>query len=175
MSLLGVVVYLVAIWILLWGDLSLANVASGVVVAVVLLAVFPTGQRSRPRHPIRPWPALRLALYFVGQLLRSNLLLSRQVLSPWSRVHTGIVGVPVVACSDTVLALIANITALTPGTMAVEVIREPATIYIHVLRLRDVEQVRAEVARLNALAVRALGSAADVAALEAASSSGERP
>ena len=49
-------------------------------------------------------------------------------------------------------------TALSPGTMTVEVELDPPTIYLHILDLHDVGQVRASIATLEDLTVRAFGS-----------------
>lgn len=54
---------------------------------------------------------------------------------------------------------------LAPGTMPIEVTRDPAVIYLHVLHLHDVEAVRADVNRLAELAVRAFGTPEAVAGL----------
>jgi multisubunit Na+/H+ antiporter MnhE subunit len=62
---------------------------------------------------------------------------------------------------------VANVLALTPGTMPIEVTRTPPVIYVHVLHLHDVEAVRRDIRTLSALAVRAFGSDSAVDALDA--------
>ena len=54
------------IWVLLWGDLSAANVASGVLLAVLLLAVFPRTP-STTGFVVRPLPTLRFLLFFAAR------------------------------------------------------------------------------------------------------------
>ena len=56
-----------------------------------------------------------------------------------------------------VLTLIANIIALTPGTMTVDVTPDPPMIYVHFLLLSDVAEARRAVARLERLVVAAIG------------------
>ena len=68
--------------------------------------------------------------------------------------------------SDGLLVFLANVTALTPGTMPIEVVRDPPTFYVHVLHLHDVEAVRDEIRRMEHLAIRAFGSKEAVAALD---------
>lgn len=166
MSLVVFVVYLVAIWLLLWGELSVANVLSGLAVAAILLVVFPMDRRITPRYVFRPIATARFLAYFLRQVVISNVVLSREVLSPRPRIHTGVVAAPVVGCSPGLLTFIANMTALTPGTMAVEVSLDPPTVYIHVLHLHDIDRVRRDIARLNELAVRAFGSEWQIDELE---------
>ena len=64
---------------------------------------------------------------------------------------------PLPDCSDELLTLITNLLALSPGTMPVELRHDPTVLYVHVLHLRDVEDVRDEIRRLTDLAVRAFG------------------
>jgi multicomponent Na+:H+ antiporter subunit E len=54
---------------------------------------------------------------------------------------------------------VADAVSLTPGTLTLEVQREPLILYVHVLHLRSVEDVRRDVRRLELDAVRAFGSA----------------
>ena len=44
--LLAHVAGLTAVWVLLWGRLTFANVATGVLVSIALLVVFPVGAES---------------------------------------------------------------------------------------------------------------------------------
>jgi multicomponent Na+:H+ antiporter subunit E len=83
-------------------------------------------------------------------------------------VRTGIVAVPVAACSDLVITVVANAITLTPGTLTLEVRREPSTLYVHVLHLRDLDQVRRDIRTLLRMVVRAIGSAEALALLDAA-------
>ena len=156
---------LTALWVLLWGKLSVANVLSGILVAAVLIAILP-GERRRTHFPvIRPAALVRLGLYLLRQLVISNVVLAREVLRPKSGLSTGIVGVPIPGCSDMLLTLMANFWAMAPGTMPVEVQRSPCVIYVHVLHLHAVEEVRRELIRLRDLTVAAFGSDEAVAAI----------
>jgi multicomponent Na+:H+ antiporter subunit E len=151
------VLSLLAGWLLLWGDLSLANVLSGMVLIAGLLLVFPTGRPDVGSLPIRPIAVARFVVAVVVDLLHSNLVLARTVLGP--RVHTvsGVIAVPMGDSSPAMLAFVAGLLALSPGTMAVAVAERPATIYVHVLHLRDTERSRREIQALAARAIAAFG------------------
>lgn len=156
----GFISFLLAIWLLLWGEISLANVASGLLVAAVLLVVFPR-PRTTNGFVIRPVHTLRFLLFFGREMIGSVVLLSREVLSRRSRMHTGVIAVPVYGCSPSLLAVVANLLALTPGTTTVEIQTEPATLFVHVLIFHDIEHVRGRVVDLNRLVVLAFGSRDD--------------
>jgi multicomponent Na+:H+ antiporter subunit E len=159
--------WLVVVWVALWGRLSVANVLSGIVVAVGLLVLLPPGG-SKPHYVLRPIAVLRFVAYFLRQVLVANVALVREVVTPRDQIRTGIIEVPMEGVSDGLLVFIANVTALTPGTMPIEVRRNPATFYVHVLHLHDVESVRRDLRRLEHLAVHAFGSKEAVAALDQA-------
>ena len=157
-------VLLVVIWVALWADVSVANVLSGLVVASLVLLCF---RPRRGRVVVRPLAALRLAGVFVVRLLRATVVVARTVVAPRDRIETGIVAVPLSGCSDALATLLADAISLTPGTLTLEVQRDPLTLYVHVLDLRDVEQVGQEVRSLEVLVVRAFGGPEALAGLEA--------
>ena len=92
MSLLARGVLLVVIWVLAWGSAAPATVVVGVVLAALLLVAFPpTDATARFRLRIRPVALLRLLAYLGGQLVTSNLLVAREILSGRSRIDTHVI------------------------------------------------------------------------------------
>lgn len=156
--------FLTVIWVLLWGEPSVANVLSGIVVSSLLLAVFPGRRGTRPDlgRP-RPIGLVRFLAYVGVQFVVSNVLVAREIVTRRSRVRTGVVACRLRTESPSMIAFLANIVALTPGTMPVDVETDPPTLYVHVLMLKDPASARRDVARLESLAVRAFGTAADIA------------
>ena len=157
---------MVVLWLILWRDASPANIASGLVVGLTVATVFPL-RRARARdHTVRLVPLVVFLGYFAWQLVVSNIVVARQILTPRDRVRTGIVAVPVPPGSDLVTTIVANAITLTPGTLTVEVTRDPPTLYVHVLRLHDIGQVRRDIRTLQTLVVRAIGSTEAIRTLE---------
>lgn len=154
---------LVVVWLALWSDVSAANLLSGVLVAGAIVVVFDTWHAGVV--VVRPVHVVRFLLHFLYKLVEASLVVARTVVSPRRRITTGIVAVPLGGCSDAVATLIADAISLTPGTLTLEVRRDPLTLFVHALDVRDVEQVQADVRRLEVLAVRAFGPPAAVAAL----------
>lgn len=162
---LGLAALLVAVWVLLWGSLTVANVASGIAVVAIVLWLVPDTRVRAALPTVRPLPALRFVGRILVEVVRANAVLTREVVTRSSSIRTGVVAVPLPLCSDGLVTLVANVLALTPGTMPVEVRRDPSAIYVHVLHLDDVDDVRRDVQHLAELAVAAFGSAEAVAAL----------
>jgi multicomponent Na+:H+ antiporter subunit E len=64
------------------------------------------------------------------------------------------------------ITFLANVLALSPGTLPVEVSIDPPVIHLHVLLLRDDADPRRSVALLESLALRAFGTREDLARLD---------
>jgi multicomponent Na+:H+ antiporter subunit E len=162
------VAVLTVVWLMLWDRISIANAVSGVAVACLVLVVFPTARLVRRTQPavVRPVAVLRLAGYVAGQLVVSNWLVAREILSRRSHIRTGIVACRLRTDTPGLVTLLANIVALAPGTLTVDARAEPPTLYVHVLMLRDVVTARRAVAHLEQLVLRAFGTDADEIATE---------
>jgi multicomponent Na+:H+ antiporter subunit E len=160
MSAVARLVLLVAIWLLAWGRFDVAHVLVGVVLAAVLFVAFPMVPSGRRRVALAPRPlgVARLLWYVVVQLVRSNVLMAREIVSRRSRIHTGVIHYRLRAPSDLVLTLVANIIALSPGTMTVDATREPRTISVHFLLLDDVSAAERSLAHLERLVAGAVGA-----------------
>jgi multicomponent Na+:H+ antiporter subunit E len=162
---LALTVWLTALWVVLWRDPTAGNVVGGLLAAALVLVLFPARRPERRDHTVRP---VRLAVFlgwFAWQLVLSNLVVAREVVTPRDRIRTGVVRVPLVHCSDLVVTVVANAITLTPGTLTLEARRDPTALYVHVLHQYDLEEVRAGILRLQRLVVRAIGSDRAVAAL----------
>lgn len=165
---------LAVIWVLAWGSVTPANVVGGLAVAVLLITVAPDTWPAGRRPRIRPLAIARFAGYVLYKALESNVVVTREILTRGSNVHTGVLAVPLPGCSDGLVTLISNTIALTPGTMALEATQEPTVLYVHVLHLYDVDAARRELHQLAVMAYRAFGSDAAIAALEAQGPAGAR-
>lgn len=167
MALIAYGLGLALIWVLAWGTPSPANVLGGLLVAAVLLAVAPDAWPPlRGGVRLRPVAIARFVGHVLRDVVRANVQLTREVLSRESRITTGVVAVALPECSDGLLTLVTNVMAVTPGTMPLEVTRHPTVMYVHVLHMGDVEEVRRDVRHLAALAYRAFGSDDAIAAMD---------
>lgn len=148
------ILWLAAVWVALWGDLSVANVAGGLVVGTTVTVLIPV-RRARRAATASPVAVLRLVGVFAWKLVEASAVVAWEVVTPGSRINRGIVAVPIRGVSEGITTLVANMISLTPGTITIEVRSQPTTLYIHVLHLRDVEEVRSDVRRLEELAIAA--------------------
>ena len=152
----GRVALLVVVWLLAWGDISLANLVSGVAVAAALLVAFPLGSLSHGRTRLEPAGVARLALHVVAQLVTSNLLMMREIVRRRSDATPGVVAHRLRRPSEEAVTVMTSVIALSPGTMTADVDRESTTIYVHFFRLDDVAAAHASLAHLEQLVVDAV-------------------
>lgn len=156
---LVVLAWSVAVWCALWSDLSLANVLWGTVVGLGTLWVLPVHDGPRVVR-VRPLRVVHYLLYALWSLVKSSAVVAWEVVTPRNRINQGIVEVPLRTTSLGVITLIANTVSLTPGTLTLEVRRQPPSLFVHIMHLRTIDEVRAEVGRLEDLAVRAFPAVA---------------
>lgn len=162
--------WLVLVWVLLWGDVSWANVLSGLVVALAVTVLLPlpaVGGQVRPR----PIALLALAAHFVLDLVTSSAQIAWETLRPQQPgPRAAIIAVQLRTDSDALLTLITAMLTLVPGSVVLDLDRERRMIAVHVLPVRSAEELtrrRAEMLATEDRVVRALGTAADRAALRA--------
>lgn len=171
----SLLIWLTLLWVALWGDLTAGNLAGGLLVAVVVVAVArPTGVTGLERTYFRPISAMVYACYFLVQMVKSNLIVAWEIITPGLSFNRAIIEVPLHTSSPGVVALVANSVTLTPGTVTIEVIEVPTdeglterTLFIHVLHYLDMESVRRDVLRLERLAIKAFGSRDEMPRVEA--------
>src|SRR5690606_24636091 len=96
----GLVAALVVVWTLLWGEVSVPNVISGLAVAIGLLIVFPLDEVEHVDHRIHPLGVARLAGYFLYELVVSTISVARDVIVGPSRVSTAVVACPLRVDAD---------------------------------------------------------------------------
>jgi len=155
---------LLALWVALWGELSVANVASGIVMVVLLaLVVRPV---AGVRHVPSPIRMLLFVWHVLIDLVVSSITVVRAVLQPTpERTATAVVPVPLTTRSPLVASIVANAITLTPGTLTVDVdvdVDDAAFVLrVHVLGRVDPDEFRAGIALLERRVVAAAGGETD--------------
>lgn len=161
---LPLVGWLTAIWILLWGSPSWANLVNGVLVAVCLCLAFPLPAVDIGLR-LRPLGILRLAAYLLYDMFSSSVEVTRQIFAK-GPYHAAVVAVPLRVRSDLMLTATAVAVSNVPGGSVIEVRRSTATLFLHVLDAGnpgEIEGAQRQVWRMEKLVARAFGTADDIA------------
>ncbi len=162
-------VWLVALWMLLWGQFTWLAFLSGLVAAVFVTRVFrlpPVELSGR----VNLWWGLLFVLEFFVALVRGSLTVAWQVLDPRRQPGTAIIAVQMVTDDDLIMTHTGVTASLIPGSLIVDADRDRRILYLHVIGVRDaadVERQRESVKHWERRLVMAVGSPAQVAAVRA--------
>ncbi len=150
-------VWLTLVWLLLWGTVSVANVLSGLAVALLITLLLPL-----PSVPVQgrlhPLSLLRLALHVTWWLMQSSVQVAWLAIRPGKPPLSAVLRGHLALKSDLVLALAVNIMNLTPGTIVLEIDQARRLVYVHVLDVgsqRSVERFYRQLTQLEQLLIAA--------------------
>lgn len=133
-------VILALAWCLLHDEISLRQFVIGFLVGLLAMLFFPRSFHQERRYFRKAALSVRLALFFVKELLIANWTVVRQVLALKLAIRPGIVAYPLSLQNDVLITLLANMITLTPGTLSVEVAPDRQFLFIHFLDVDDVEE-----------------------------------
>ncbi len=161
--------WLIVLWMLLWGQFTVLAFLSGLVVAVFVTRVFrlPTVELS---GRINVWFAFLFVIQFLFAMLRGAISVTAQVFDFRRQPGAAIIAVPLKYGDDLVMTHVSVVSSLIPGSLIVEADRDRQILYLHVIGVRDMDDVeaqRANVLRWERRVVRALGAPAQYRALKA--------
>lgn len=164
------VLFLVIVWMVMWGRIDLFTFLAGVVVALAVVVVFPLPP-LRIGVRVRPLAAAYLIGRFLVDVIRATYSVARVVLGRNPDVPCAVVRVDLATRSDLILTLTAEMTTLIPGSVVIGVSQEDHALYLHVLNVPDAESAerfRDTVRQQEGRLARAIGREVDVKAWERA-------
>ena len=149
--------WLMLVWVLLWGNVSAANILGGLAIAVLITVLLPL-----PVVPVEgrlhPASFAKLLIVVGWYLVLSSLQVAWLAIKPGPPPLSAVLRVSFAVKSDLVLALGVNAINLTPGTMVLEIDRDRRLLYVHVLDVgppRAINRFYHEVAQLQRLLIAA--------------------
>jgi multicomponent Na+:H+ antiporter subunit E len=130
-------------WMLLTGELNPETFIEGIFIGFLILWISRTalgGSKYFSKIPI----AVKFILYFIKELVKANLIVAYDIITPKDYMKPGIVAVHLDAKTDLEITLFANLITLTPGTLSLDVSSDKKTLYVHGLYVKDAESFRKE-------------------------------
>jgi multicomponent Na+:H+ antiporter subunit E len=152
---------LVIAWCALWGDLSTANVVSGLAVAAAAILV--AGVEPGTGR-IRVLPFVAFVWLVAVDLVTSTVAVAWEIVVPADHTDEVIIAVDTELETRAHLLMLVVAITVTPGTAVVETDGHTGRLYLHLLHGDKAGAVTAHVQRLAALACRALPIDSAVAA-----------
>lgn len=162
-------VWLIALWMMLWGQFTWMSFLTGLIAALFVTRVFrlpPVELSGR----VNLWFGAGFVVEFLAALVWGSLTVAAQVLDFRRQPGTAIIAVPLVTDDDLIMTHTAVTASLIPGSLILESDRDRRILYLHVIGVRseaDVDRQRESVQRWERRIVMAVGSRAQVAAVRA--------
>lgn len=134
-------VLLALIWAALTGSFDLANLATGFAVGALVVGI--VDERFGGGY-LRWWIRATLFIgFYLREVLVSNAKVLRAILDPRQDLDPAILALPVGDLGDLEVTVLANLLAMTPGTLPVDVREDEAVLYVHAMFVEDAEATRA--------------------------------
>ncbi len=129
-------VTLALVWLLLVNTVNAGHVLLGVLFGV-LIPMFTNAFWPERPHLAKPGKILIFSLHLLYDIIVSNLIVARQILSPRLNLHPDFVEYPVEIENEFAITILASVIALTPGTVAAGLSEDRRMILIHGLNVTD--------------------------------------
>lgn len=155
---------LVLLWCLVWGQFSLLTVVSGVALAVIISLVFylPAIDLS---GRINIWRTIVFFLRLIVDIIGASLNVAWLVIDPRYKPSSAILAIALDTRSDIIMMFTAEAISLVPGSIVVDIDREESVLYVHVINVKtdeDLEKFRSSVFATEKRLVMGIGSKDDV-------------
>jgi len=124
------------IWVMLTGELVVVNFAFGFILSYVILWI--VGEEDDSKRYFTRVPAIiSFIFFFIYEMLKANLHVAYDVITPRFFMKPGIVKYPLDARTNLEITFFTNLISLTPGTLILDVSDDKKVVYIHVMYLED--------------------------------------
>lgn len=124
------------IWVALTGTLIVSNFIFGFVLGFFILWLMTRNEWDK-RYFSRVPKIIGFFFYFLYEMIKANLQVAYDVITPNYFMRPGIIRYPMDAKTDFEINMLAAVIALTPGTLFLDVSEDKKVIYIHVMYLKD--------------------------------------
>lgn len=131
-------------WLALTGQFNPVNFVAGFTLAYLVLWLARPVLKSS-NYFLKIPQIVSFTLFFLWQLVLSNLRVAYEVVTPPHSMRPGIVAVPLDVKTEAAITLLANLITLTPGTLSLDVSADRRVLYVHSMYVDNVEQFRREI------------------------------
>jgi multicomponent Na+:H+ antiporter subunit E len=161
-------VVLTVVWVLLWDQVSVFLLVTGLLLALLVGVVFPLPPIELHSR-IRFVPLVKLGARLLLDLVRSSASVVLLAFRPGPPPRSAIIKVQLRSRNDLYLTQVAELTSLVPGSIVLEAHRATSTLYLHVLDTvaeDDLARARQDVLDAELRILRAFGTPEELEAAE---------
>jgi multicomponent Na+:H+ antiporter subunit E len=126
------------VWVALTGVFDYLNFLFGFLLSFAILWVI-SRSNADDRYFTMSFKIVSFFFFFLYELIKANIQVAYDVITPKLYMQPGIVCVPLDAKSDIEITLLANLISLTPGTLSLDVSSDKSALYVHAMYIRDKE------------------------------------
>jgi multicomponent Na+:H+ antiporter subunit E len=137
MNLFAVNIILAVVWAALTASFTLPSLLVGYALGFGALWLAQPFFGAKQGYFLRVWRILRLAGYFLYELLVSSLRVAWDVVTPKHLSNPAIIEMPLDVKSDFEILLVTNLISLTPGTLSLDVTPDRKTLIVHAMFADD--------------------------------------
>lgn len=132
-------VMLTLIWVALTGSFTYINLLFGFVISFFVLWVI-SRESSDRRYFTIAFKIIGFFFYFLYEMLKATIEVAYEVMSRRFKMKPGIIKMPLEARTDVEITILANLIALTPGTLVIDISDDRTVMYIHGMYVQDKEK-----------------------------------
>ncbi len=148
MNLLLLNIFLALLWMLMWEAFDVYSLIAGLVLGYLLLGIVSRTMQGQG-YGTKGWELLSFAVYFVRILIKANMQVAWEILTPKYNMTPRFIRYSVEGLSDVQLTCLANAITLTPGTLSVDISDDNRYLYLHCMYAKDRDAAVAEIDELR--------------------------
>ncbi|MFD0931443.1 Na+/H+ antiporter subunit E [Psychroflexus salinarum] len=131
-------ILLMLIWVFLTGEYNFNNFLFGLGLSFIILWIISGNDDKSSKKYFKIVPKIiTFVLFFFWELIKANIQVAYEVITPNLNMKPGIVALPLDAKTDLEITLLANLITLTPGTLALDVSTDRSVLYVHAMYVID--------------------------------------
>ena len=135
-------ILLTFIWVALTGQLDYTNFLFGYVLGFFILWMVNRSVQASTEYFYRVPKIIAFVFLFLYDLLKANFEVMKDVVTPNYNMKPGIVKYEMKSKTDFEITMLANLVALTPGTLVIDLSKNKKYMYIHAMYLTDIDDFK---------------------------------
>jgi multicomponent Na+:H+ antiporter subunit E len=132
-------ILLTIVWVALNGEFSEGNFLFGFILSFGIMWVVSRSTGTDKRYFTKIPKLISFLLFFLYELIKANIQVAFEVITPNLKMTPGIVKFPLSAETDMEITLLANLISLTPGTLSLDVTEDKKFLFVHSMYIENRE------------------------------------
>ena len=148
MKLLLLNIIIALLWVVMWGVFDPYIFLAGLVIGYILLVAYSKTQLEEG-YGAKVWQMLSFTIYFIKILIKANLDVAWEIITPGKQMTPRFVRYSVEGMSNLEITSLANSITLTPGTLTTDLSDDNKYLYVHCMYAKNREDAIADLDELK--------------------------